>query len=164
MMKFLFSMLLAAGISGSVLAQNADDYFHRGGQSYIHSNLEDAIAHVQEGLARFPNNPKLNELLQILKEEQEKQQQQQQQNQQNQDQQQQNQDQQQEQDQQQQQQQQDSGEQNPDQQPQQAQQQEGMSKNNAEKILQALAQKEKELLKEFKKQNKQGSTGHEKDW
>ena len=39
-----------------------------------------------------------------------------------------------------------------------------ISKEDAEKILQALAQKEKELLKEFKKKKTDGSAKHEKDW
>lgn len=154
-------------------AQTADSYFHGGAQSFIGSDLQGAISKVQEGLNRFPNDPKLNELLQKLEEEQEKQQQQQEQ--QNQDQQEQNQDQQQQQEQEQegeneeqqeQQEQNEDDQQNPENQEQQPQPQEmgEMSKEDAQKILQALAQKEKELLKEFKKQKPQGSATHDKDW
>ena len=39
-----------------------------------------------------------------------------------------------------------------------------LSKEEAQKILQALAQKEKELLKEFKKAKTKGGKTHEKDW
>ena len=40
-----------------------------------------------------------------------------------------------------------------------------MSKEEAEKILKALEQKEKELLKEFKKKKSPSSTNkNEKDW
>lgn len=154
----------------TVSAQSAEEYFHNGGQSYIHSNLQDAISYVNEGLAKYPSDPKLTALLQKLEEEQKKQQQQDQQ-QQNQEENQQNQEQQQDQqqqneEQQQQQEQQPDGE-NGDEEndpQQQAQQMGQMSKENAEKILQALAQKEKELLKEFKKKNTRGSAKHEKDW
>ncbi|MDZ7772866.1 MAG: tetratricopeptide repeat protein [Balneolaceae bacterium] len=90
---------------------------------------------------------------------QNQQQQQQDQQQQNQDQnQQQNQQQQQNQDQQQQ-------DQNQQQQNQQQQQMNQISKEEAEKILQALEQKERELLKEFKKQKTESSDDtNDKDW
>lgn len=158
-----------------LMAQTADDYFHGSAQSFINADIQGAIAQVQQGLAQYPNDPKLNALLQKLEEEQEKQQQQQ--NQQNQDQEQQEQEQnqdqqnqdQQEQNEEQEQQDQQEGEQNEEQQPQeqqdgQPQQPREISKEEAEKILQALAQKEKELLKEFKKKKTQGSATHDKDW
>lgn len=174
MKYFLFTILFIA--SGSVvMAQSADSYFHGGAQSFINADLQGAIAQVQQGLTQYPNDPKLNALLQTLEEEKEKQEQQQQ-NQQNQDQQEQDQEEQQNQDQQQQnqeeqneeQQDQQEGEQNEQNEPQeqegQAQQPREISKEEAEKILKALAQKEKELLKEFKKQKPQGSATHDKDW
>lgn len=102
--------------------------------------------------------------LQRQQQQQQQQQSQQNQNQQQQQQQQQNQNQDQQQNQQQQQQQQS---QNQDQQQQQQQQQQmnQISKEEAEKILQALEQKEKELLKEFKKQKTESSNDtNEKDW
>ncbi|GAB5410236.1 MAG: hypothetical protein BalsKO_26010 [Balneolaceae bacterium] len=176
-MKKLFFITLFI-VSGSLgMAQSADSYFHGGAQSFINADLQGAIAQVQQGLAQYPNDSKLNALLQKLEEEKEKQEQQQQQNQQNQDQQEQDQEQQQNQDQQQQdqeeqeneeQQDQQEGEQNEQNEPQeqegQAQQPREISKEEAEKILKALAQKEKELLKEFKKQKPQGSATHDKDW
>jgi len=165
---FLFSFLLAA----PALAQSADQYFHNGAQSFINADLQTAINTVQQGLDQYPNDSKLNALMQKLQEEQERQQQQQQ------NQEQQNQDQQSQQDQQQNQ---NEQEQEEEQQPQESEgenkgEQEAqemnpeeldsqqISKEDAEKILQALAQKEKELLKEFKKKKSDGSAKHEKDW
>lgn len=111
------------------------------------------------------------ELAKKKKKEQEENQQQNQQNQQNnQQQQQQNQNQQQDQNQQDQQNQQNQqNQQQQDQQNQQQQQQQQqpqeMSKEEAEKILQALGQKEKELLQKFKKQQTEASKSkNEKDW
>tara|TARA_R110002049_G_scaffold221887_1_gene393449 strand:- start:298 stop:828 length:531 start_codon:yes stop_codon:yes gene_type:complete len=165
---FLFSFLLAT----PALAQSADQYFHNGAQSFINADLQTAINTVQQGLDQYPNDSKLNALMQKLREEQERQQQQQQ------NQEQQNQDQQSQQDQQQNQ---NEQEQEEEQQPQESEgenkgEQEAqemnpeeldsqqISKEDAEKILQALAQKEKELLKEFKKKKSDGSAKHEKDW
>lgn len=173
----LLAITFFLGMSSQLVnAQNTPDtYFHGGAQHWIGGDLPGAINQVQEGLNRFPNDPKLNELLAKLEEEKQNQQQQQQQNQdqqeqQNQDQQQneeQNQDQQnQEQEEQQQDQQQNDEQQQDQQDQQQAQPQDAreISKEEAQKILQALAQKEKELLKEFKKQKPQGSATHDKDW
>lgn len=183
-MKKLLSLLFIGTcttlMSMPALAQNADDYFHGGAQSFINSDLQAAITQVEQGLLSYPDDPRLNALMEKLKEEQEKQQQQQQQNQ---DQQQQEQEQNQEQDQEQNQDNQQQN-QNQDQQEQDDQQSEGqeseqsngeqkegqpsdmqqMSKEDAEKILKALAQKEKELLKEFKKKKTDGSAKHDKDW
>lgn len=176
-MKKILCSILFSLITILAAAQTADEYFHGGAQSYINSDLQTAITQVQQGLAQYPNDPKLNALLRKLQEEQEKQQQQQQQDQQDQDQQQQdqqdqeqqNQDQQQqnedEQNQQEDQQQGDQDQQKPpEQQDGQPQQTREISKEEAEQILKALAQKEKELLKEFKKQKTQGSATHDKDW
>ncbi|WP_020404357.1 hypothetical protein [Gracilimonas tropica] len=177
-MKNFFFILIFCGISLAANGQSADTYFHSGAQAFINADLQQAIQQVQAGLQQFPNNPKLNALMEKLKEEQQRQQQQQQ-NQQQQDQQNQ---QQQDQQEQQQQDQQDKQEE-PDQQEKDQQQgkqdqdeknaeemnpenmdMQQMSKEEAEKILQALAQKEKELLKEFKKKKTDGSAKHEKDW
>lgn len=171
-LKFFGCLLLMSvfAFQQHVMAQNAEDYFHDGAQNYISGSLESAIARVQEGLSQYPNDPKLNELLTKLEEEQE-QQQNQQQEQQNQDQENQNQDQQnqeqenqEEQEQQENEQNEENQEQNPDEQLAQPKDAREISKEEAQKILQALAQKEKELLKEFKKQKKQGSATHDKDW
>ncbi len=166
---FTFLMLMAVSVQG----QSVEEYFHGGAQSFINGDLQTAIAQVETGLSYFPDDPKLNALMQKLQEEQEKQQQQQQnQNEQN------NQDQNQEnQENQQNEQEQDNEQQNDDEQ-QGGENQQGdnqdvnpedlksqqISKEDAEKILKALAQKEKELLKEFKKKKTDGSAKHEKDW
>lgn len=167
-------------LSSAVVAQDVptpDTYFHDGARAFIGNNIPAALDAVNQGIAQFPDDPKLNALLERIKEEQEKQQQQQNQNQENQQDEQQEQEQQnqQEQDQQseeeqneqqQDQQNQNQDEQNPENQQEQQQQMmpKEISKEEADKILQALAQKEKELLKEFKKQKPQGSSTHEKDW
>lgn len=173
-MKHFLIVTLFFVIGSQASAQSAADYFHGGAKSFINSDLQGAITQIQQGLTQYPNDPKLNALLQKLEEEQEKQQQQQQnqdqQNQEQQEQDQQNQDQQnqEQQEQNEEEQEQQEGEQNDQQDP---QEQEGtpqesreISKEEASKILQALAQKEKELLKEFKKQKPQGSATHDKDW
>ena len=84
---FLLSLLTMDSIYAQ---QNAEDYFHSGANSFINNDLPTAINEVNTGLSKYPNDPKLNALLEKLKEEQQKQQQQQNQQQ---DQQQQNQDQ-----------------------------------------------------------------------
>lgn len=173
-MKRLTLILFLTFLAVPVLAQSADQYFHNGAQFFINADLQTSLNYVEEGLTEYPNDRKLNALYEKLKEEQEKQQQQQQQ----QEQQQQNQEQEQEQEQQQQDQQdqqqenQEQQESEGDEQSDQQQQEinpedlesQQISKEEAEKILRALAQKEKELLKEFKKKKSTGSAKHEKDW
>lgn len=173
-MKRLSLVLLLSFLSLPVLAQSADQYFHNGAQYFINADLQTSLNYVEEGLMNYPNDRKLNALYEKLKEEQEKQQQQQQQEQQQQNQQDQEQEQEQQQDQQNQEQQENQenqeseGEQQNEQQPQEMNPEElesqQISKEEAEKILRALAQKEKELLKEFKKKKSTGSAKHEKDW
>ncbi|MCP9291581.1 hypothetical protein [Gracilimonas sediminicola] len=173
LMAFIFSLLVTTAVFAQ--SQTAEDYFHGGAQSFIQSDLQAAIDQVQTGLNQFPNNPKLNALMQKLQEEQKKQQQQQnqdqqqqqnQQNQQQQEQEQQNEEEQQEQENQEQEQ--SEGEEQQEQDPQEINPEDlnsqQISKEDAEKILQALAQKEKELLKEFKKKKSDGSAKHDKDW
>ncbi|HET8865252.1 MAG TPA: hypothetical protein VFM80_06100 [Gracilimonas sp.] len=169
-MKKLLPIIFSLLLTTLAFAQSADNYFHDGAQSFINADLQTAINEVQEGLSRYPNDAKLNALMEKLQQEQEKQQQQQQQQQeqqQNQEQNQEQENQEQEQQQQQQQQQQQSenqGEQNPQEMNPEELESQKISKENAEKILQALAQKEKELLKEFKKKKTDGSAKHDKDW
>ena len=110
----------------------AEGYFHNAAGTFVQGNLDRTRQTLREALSQYPNNKKLRQLEELLKEkEQEQQQQDQQQNQeqqQNQDQQQQNQEQQQQQQQQQEQQQnqdQQNQQQQQDQQEQQQQQQEG---------------------------------------
>jgi outer membrane biosynthesis protein TonB len=67
-------------------AQTADDYFHGGATNYVFGQKEKAKEQIVTGLQAFPTDPKLNQLLVLLKKEEEqkqKQQQQQQQQQQN---------------------------------------------------------------------------------
>lgn len=169
-MKRLTLILFLSLLSLPVLAQSADQYFHNGAQYFINADLQTSLNYVEEGLMNYPNDRKLNALYEKLKEEQEKQQQeQQQQNQQDQEQEQEQQQDQQNQEQQENQEKQESeGEQQNEQQPQEMNPEElesqQISKEEAEKILRALAQKEKELLKEFKKKKSTGSAKHEKDW
>lgn len=171
-MKKLIAIVFSFLIVTVATAQTADDYFHNGAQSFIGADLETAIDQVQQGLVQFPNDPKLNALMQKLQEEKERQQQQQNQEQQQQEQQseqqQQQQNEEQDQENQQQQEQESEGENQEEQEPQEMNpedlQSQQISKEDAEKILQALAQKEKELLKEFKKKKSDGSAKHDKDW
>ncbi|MFP8489530.1 hypothetical protein ACKGJO_10600 [Gracilimonas sp. Q87] len=167
-MKRILLISLLSLLTVPLLAQTADQYFHNGAQFFINADLQTSLNYVEEGLMNYPNDRKLNALYEKLKEEQEKQQQQQQQEQQK-NQQEQEQDQQQDQQQQEDQEQQESeGEEQGEQQPQEINpedlQSQQISKEEAEKILRALAQKEKELLKEFKKKKSTGSAKHEKDW
>ncbi len=165
------------GTISLAFGQTANDYFHNGAQRYIGSELQQAIAAVQKGLEMEPDNPRLQALLEKLKEQQKQQQQNQQQqneDQQKQDQQkqqQQNQDDQQDQkkeeEQKQQQQNQDQDQQKKDQQKQQPQPQEGekkeISKKDAERILQALRSKEKENQK-LRAIKLKGKKKVKKDW
>jgi regulator of protease activity HflC (stomatin/prohibitin superfamily) len=146
-MKRLPLIVFLTFLTLPVLAQSADQYFHNGAQYFINADLQTSLNYVEEGLMEYPNDRKLNALYEKLKEEQEKQQQQQQENQEEQG---------------------SEGEEQSEQSPQEVNpedlQSQQISKEEAEKILRALAQKEKELLKEFKKKKSTGSAKHEKDW
>ena len=63
-------------------AQNADVFFHSGAQIYIAGNVEKAVGTRREGLRRFPEDERIEELLRKIKERQQDQQQSQQQDQQ----------------------------------------------------------------------------------
>ena len=60
-------------------AQNADVFFHSGAQIYIAGNVEKAVATLREGLRRFPEDERIEELLRKIEERQQDQQQSQQQ-------------------------------------------------------------------------------------
>ena len=163
----------------------AESYFHQGAQQYIYNNLEAAISTVKTGLERYPDELKLQSLYEQLKEQQQQQQNQDSQNEQdNGDQNEENSEQNSEQ-----QENEENSEQNSESKEQesenddqsqsqdeqapddsdpseraQAEELKDLSKEEAQKILQALAQKEKELLKEFKKAKTKGGKTHEKDW
>ncbi|WP_155907558.1 hypothetical protein [Lunatimonas lonarensis] len=72
-----------------VVAQTESDYFNRAAKQYVNEDLPGTGQILAEGLEKFPNDPKLNALLEKLKKDQEEQQKKDQQ-QQNQDQQDQN--------------------------------------------------------------------------
>jgi len=163
----------------------AESYFHQGAQQFIYNNLEAAISAVESGLERYPDDPKLQSLYEQLKEQQQQQQDQNSQNEQdNGDQNEENSEQNSEQ-----QKNEENSEQNSESEEQEsenddqsqsqdeqapndsdsrerieAEELKDLSKEEAQKILQALAQKEKELLKEFKKAKTKGGKTHEKDW
>ena len=63
-------------------AQTAEDYFHGGATNYVFGEKEKAKEQIVTGLQSFPSDPKLNQLLALLKKEDEQKQQQQQQQQQ----------------------------------------------------------------------------------
>ncbi len=61
----------------SVSAQNGDEYFYQGANFYIEKELNEARRSVELGLQLYPDNLKLQALLEKMNEEQEKQQDQQ---------------------------------------------------------------------------------------
>jgi hypothetical protein len=130
-------MLLIAGV-GVAFAQTADDYFHMASQQYINGDYTTSKRTVEQALKQFPNDPKLLALKRKIKEPPKQDQNQQQQNQQ------QNQQQQQK--------------QQPKPQPQQGQ----ISRDQADRMLQALQNKEKENLKKQQRPAEQEKVG--KDW
>jgi Ca-activated chloride channel family protein len=88
-------MRLSLPISVSLLlawqaacAQTADDFFNSGAHFYISNNIPQALAPVEDGLKRYPDDVKLKKLYELLKQQQQSQNNQSQQNQQNQSQQQ----------------------------------------------------------------------------
>jgi hypothetical protein len=88
--KHLLFVLGALFACCSVLmAQTESDYFNRAAKQYVNEDLAGTGQILAEGLGKFPNDPKLNALLEKLKKDQEEQQKKDQQ-QQNQDQQDQN--------------------------------------------------------------------------
>jgi hypothetical protein len=176
-------VLMACSMPQSLFGQTqanippAESYFHQGAQQFIYNNLEAAISAIETGLERYPDDLKLQSLYEQLKEQQQQQQDQDSQNEQdNGDQTEENSEQNSEQQ---------ENEENSEQNEQNSESEEQESENDdqsqsqdeqapddsdpseraqAQKILQALAQKEKELLKEFKKAKTKGGKTHEKDW
>ena len=155
--------------------QSAEDIFHFAGNLYINGNNKGAKAELDNGLNMFPGDPKLQALRDKIKEEEKKQQEQNQQsqNQNNEDQDKQNQkqDEQQQadnsdQEQNQQQPQPKDGEQEEQQQQQQQQYVEGeISKEDADRILNALEEEEKDVLKKLELQKaKAKKVPTEKEW
>lgn len=124
---------------------------------------DEAVERYKQSLRFMNNDPDAKYNYEFARQQKQQEQEQDQQNQQQQNQDQQNQ--QNQQDQQNQQQQQNQQDQQEQQNQQQQQQQSKMSQAEAEKILEALGQREKELLKQFKKQKSESdSNTNEKDW
>ena len=167
----------------------AESYFHQGAQQFIYNNLEAAISTVESGLERYPYDLKLQNLYEQLKEQQQQKQQnedsqneqdngdqneenseqnsEQQENEENSEQNEQNsesEEQESENDDQSQSQDEQALDDSDPSERAQTEELKDLGKEEAQKILQALAQKEKELLKEFKKAKTKGGKTHEKDW
>ena len=166
----------------------AESYFHQGAQQFIYNNLGAAISTVESGLERYPYDLKLQNLYEQLKEQQQQQQNEDSQNEQdngdqNEENSEQNSEQQENEENSEQNEQNSESEEQESENDDQSQSQDeqalddsdpseraqteelkDLSKEEAQKILQALAQKEKELLKEFKKAKTKGGKTHEKDW
>ncbi|MDG1804324.1 hypothetical protein [Flavicella sp.] len=73
----LFFMMIGLIVQSQT---SADGYFNSGAQDFIHNELEKAIATIDQGLKKFPNDENLNELKEKLIEEKKKQDQKQKQN------------------------------------------------------------------------------------
>jgi hypothetical protein len=161
----------------------AESYFHQGAQQFIYNNLEAAISAVETGLERYPDDLKLQSLYEQLKEQQQQNQdsqneqdngdQNEENSEQNSEQQMNEENSEQNSESEEQESENDDQSQSQDEQAQndsdprertEAEELKDLSKEEAQKILQALAQKEKELLKEFKKAKTKGGKTHEKDW
>jgi flagellar biosynthesis GTPase FlhF len=179
MKRIFFGAIVFLSVS-HIAGQGADTYFHSGAQYFINGKNDLALLEVNNGLARFPDDPKLLALAEKLREQQEKQQKEQQQNQQNQrkDQQQQKKDQQQQEQQDKQQQQQNEKRKQEQQQAQkkEAEEQQGqqgkksedqearkMSKTAAMQILKALEEKEKKGERKLRPIQGKGIQ-RDKDW
>lgn len=154
-------------------AQSPSDYYHKTANYYIQGEKKNAKKTIEEAISKYPNDPKLKQLAakvnKLPDDKQDKQKNQQQKNQQQKDQQQkdqqkkeQQQKNQQNKDQQQKDQQQ-KDQQNKNQQ-QQQQQKPQMSKENAQQILDALMQDEKNTQDKAKKQQVRGTKKADKDW
>jgi len=162
-MKAIFYLLLFIVINVAiqvlpVYGQSVEDFFHQAANFYIDGKAQDAKNTIQTALQRYPNDPKLQTLLGKIRDEEKQQNQNQQQNDQQQDQQQQ--------DQQEQNQQQDDKKQNEEQKEQQAQageKQQELSKEDAERLLEALKNQEKEAQKAKQKPTR-GRVRVDKDW
>lgn len=127
------ALLLCAAMAS---AQTAEEYFHAASQQFIFGQYQTSMQTVAEGLRKFPNDPKLSALKEKIKEPPKQDQQSTQQ-----------------------QEQQDRQGQQPQAQPQQG----GIGKDQADRILQALQNKETE---DRKKQQKRSSRQEavDRDW
>ncbi len=71
------SLLLLAGPAARAQFLPADDFFHRGAQSYITNNVAQAREAVDQGLKFYPDDAKLKKLDELLKQQNQQQQSQQ---------------------------------------------------------------------------------------
>ena len=75
----LFMAVFFFGFTNFVKAQTAQDFFHPSAQQYINGNFETCGQTLAEGLAKYPNDVDLNALAELLKKKKEEQKQKQQQ-------------------------------------------------------------------------------------
>ena len=129
----------------ALFAQSATDYFHIAANYYVNANKKSAQSNIQEGIRKFPDNQKLKNLASKIEELPDPEDDQNQQDQQNQDQDQQQ-------------------DQKKDEK-QQDQQQQEISREDAQRILDAIAQEEKELQEKLQKKEQAGPRQKiEKNW
>jgi DNA anti-recombination protein RmuC len=151
-----FILLILCLFPATLFAQSATDYFHIAANHYVNAQKKVAQATIKEGIQKFPNNQKLKNLASKIEELPDPEEDQQNQDQQNQD----NQNQQ---DQDQQQQQQD--QKKDEMQQKQQQQQQQISREDAQRLLDAIAQEEKELQEKLKQKERAGARPKiEKNW
>ena len=130
----------------ALYAQSATDYFHIAANYYVNANKKSAQSTIREGIQKFPDNQKLKNLaskIEELPDPEDEQDQQDQKNQENQEQQ----------------------DQEEKDEKQQDQQQQQISREDAQRMLEAIAQEEKELQEKLQKQERTGQRGKiEKNW
>jgi Ca-activated chloride channel homolog len=148
MMKRIFLIIICLSSLVLVGAQTASDYCHTVANHFIQGEKKAAKSVLSEALQKYPNDPKLKNLADKVNKlpDDDKKNQQNQQNQQQNDQ--------------------NKNDQNKDQQQksQQPQPKPQISKENAQQILDALQQDEKNTQEKAKKQQVRGSKKAEKDW
>src|SRR5690554_3656277 len=162
MMKYIFTLFVlgfALLASTQAQAQTVEEYFHGAANAFINADMQSALETVDRGLSQYPNNDNLSQLKRLIEEEKEKQEQQQNQQQSSEEQQQEeenkDQEEQEQTSEQEEQEQKEASKQNEEDannQPEDIEEGEDLipneiSKEDADKILKALAQKEKDLLK-----------------
>jgi hypothetical protein len=140
-MKILFTLIFIFSCFLTAQSQTPDDYFHSASNSYILGNIDDAKRSLNEGLAKYPKDEKLNKLARKIKDDENKQKQQQED--QNQEQKEDKKDQQQQ---------------------QQEEQQNQMKRQDAERLLNAMQQDEDDLQKEKRKVKATQRATIEKNW
>ena len=140
MKKVIF--LIMCLFPATLVAQSAMDYFHKSANFYVNANKKSAQSSIKEGIEKFPDNQKLKDLASKIAElpDPEDDQNQPDKDKQNQEQ------------------------QEPDQQQQQQQQQQ-ISREDAQRMLDAIAQEEKELLEKLQQKERSGHRPKiEKNW